>query len=65
MKPYCEWSKEELLALKEKLTKQYEDAKAKGLKLDMSRGKPAAEQLDMTMPMMDIFNRDFDMRDEQ
>lgn len=65
MKPYCEWSKEELLALKEKLAKQYEDAKAKGLKLDMSRGKPAAEQLDMTMPMMDIFNRDFDMRDEQ
>lgn len=65
MKPYCEWSKEELLALKEKLTKQYEDAKAKGLKLDMSRGKPAAEQLDMTMPMMDIFNRNFDMRDEQ
>lgn len=64
MKPYSEMSREELLALKEELELQYEDAKGKGLKLDMSRGKPAPAQLDMTMPMMDIFNRDFDMRDE-
>ena len=65
MSPYGELEKEELLALKERLLLQYEEAKGKGLKLDMSRGKPAAEQLDMTMPMMDIFNRNFDMRDEQ
>lgn len=65
MTPYCELGKEELLSLREQFRIQYEDAKAKGLKLDMSRGKPAAEQLDMTMPMMDIFNRNFDMRDEQ
>ena len=65
MKAYCEMSKEELKALEKELTAQYEEAKAKGLKLDMSRGKPAAEQLDMTMPMMDIFNRNFDMRDEK
>ncbi len=65
MRPYGELEKEELLALKERLLLQYEEAKGKGLKLDMSRGKPAAEQLDMTMPMMDIFNRNFDMRDEQ
>lgn len=65
MKPYCELGREELLALKQELEKQYEDAKGKGLKLDMSRGKPASEQLDMTMPMMDIFNRDFDMHDEK
>lgn len=65
MKPYCELSKEELLVLKDKFSLQYQEAKDKGLKLDMSRGKPAAEQLDMTMPMMDIFNSDFDMRDEQ
>jgi DNA-binding transcriptional MocR family regulator len=65
MKAYSERSKEELLALQKELTLQYEDAKGKGLKLDMSRGKPAAEQLDMTMPMMDIFSRDFDMRDEE
>lgn len=65
MKSYTELSKEELLALKEQLELQYEDAKGKGLKLDMSRGKPAEAQLDMTMPMMDIFNRDYDMRDEK
>ena len=52
MKPYCELSKEELLVLKDKFSLQYQEAKDKGLKLDMSRGKPAAEQLDMTMPMI-------------
>lgn len=65
MKAYCEMSKEELAVLEKELKAQYEEAKAKGLKLDMSRGKPAAEQLDMTMPMMDIFNRNCDMRDEK
>ena len=65
MKAYSECSREELEALLKELKLQYEDAKGKGLKLDMSRGKPAAEQLDMTMPMMDIFNSHFDMRDEQ
>lgn len=65
MRPYSEFGREELLELKKELELQYEDAKGKGLKLDMSRGKPASEQLDMTMPMMDIFNRDFDMHDEK
>lgn len=52
MKAYKEMSREELLELKEKLSKEYEDVKAKGLKLDMSRGKPAASQLDMEMDFM-------------
>ena len=39
MKPYCDLNKEELTVLEEKLNEQYEEAKAKGLKLDMSRGK--------------------------
>ena len=38
MTPYCELGKEELLELKKELTQKYEDAKGKGLKLDMSRG---------------------------
>lgn len=41
MTPYSELGKEELLALKKELELQYEGAKGKGLKLDMSRGKPA------------------------
>ena len=65
MTPYSELGKEELLALKKELELQYEDAKGKGLKLDMSRGKPAPAQLDMTMPMMDIFNSHADMKDER
>ena len=44
---YNDMSKEELLALKESLNKEYAEAKAKGLALDMSRGKPSAKQLDV------------------
>ncbi len=54
MKSYREMSKSELEALAVELEQAYADAKGKGLKLDMSRGKPAATQLDMTMPMMDV-----------
>ena len=41
-------SKVKLLALKEDLEKQYADFQAQNLKLDMSRGKPAGTQLDLT-----------------
>lgn len=61
MKPYKEMSREELLTLKAELEKQFEDAKGKGLKLDMSRGKPAPAQLDMTMGLMDVLNSESDM----
>ena len=64
MKSYKEMSKEELAALKTELEKAYEDAKGKGLKLDMSRGKPSAAQLDMTMPIMDVLNAESDLRTE-
>ena len=40
-------SREELSALYTQLQAQYEDAKSKGLSLDLSRGKPCAEQLDL------------------
>ncbi len=45
---YNELSKEALAAEFESLTKKYEEIKASGLSLDMSRGKPGAEQLDIT-----------------
>ncbi len=58
MKSYKEMSKEELRALHSELVKAYEDVKGKGLKLDMSRGKPSASQLDMTMPIMNSLDKD-------
>lgn len=36
------------------LKKQYEEALAKNLALDMTRGKPGAEQLDLSLPMLDL-----------
>ena len=61
MKAYQELSREELLSLKAKLEKEYEDAKGKGLKLDMSRGKPSVAQLDMGMDIFDVLNSQSDM----
>ena len=65
MKSYKEMSKEELMALHEELQKAYEDAKGKGLKLDMSRGKPSAAQLNMTMPIMDVLNSESSLATEE
>lgn len=64
MESYQEKSKEELLALKEQLEKEYAETKAKGLKLDMSRGKPAPVQLNLSMDMMDVLNSTSDMKME-
>ncbi|HKM33194.1 MAG TPA: aminotransferase class I/II-fold pyridoxal phosphate-dependent enzyme [Lachnospiraceae bacterium] len=65
MKSYKEMSKEELAVLKEELVKAYEDVKGKGLKLDMSRGKPSAKQLDMTMPIMDTLDSESILKTEE
>ena len=56
MKAYKELSREELLALKEELEKEYQAQKDLGMKLDISRGKPSKEQLDLAMPMMDVLS---------
>lgn len=64
MKAYQELSKEELLSLQAQLAAAYEDAKGKGLKLDMSRGKPSIAQLNMAMDFMDVINSESDMRTE-
>ena len=64
MKKYSEMSKDELLKLKNQLEAEFEDVKGKGLKLDMSRGKPAAEQLDLGKELLDIVNGESDLKAE-
>jgi DNA-binding transcriptional MocR family regulator len=46
-------SKEQLLQEKTALEAEYAKIKEMGLSLDMSRGKPAAEQLDLSMGILD------------
>lgn len=54
MTAYKNMSKAELEALKSQLEAEFENVKGMGLKLDMSRGKPGADQLDLSLPMLDI-----------
>ena len=61
MTAYKDLTKEELLELKSGLQAQFEEVKARGLKLDMSRGKPAAAQLNLSMEMMNILNSGTDL----
>ena len=51
---YNEMNREELVSLKSELEKEYEEVKSRGLSLDMSRGKPSAAQLDLTMDMLKV-----------
>ncbi len=64
MASYQSMSKEELVQLKEKLNAEYEAFRAKGLKLDMSRGKPSVEQLNLSMGMMDVLSSSADLKCE-
>lgn len=65
MSEYRNMTKEELLAEKETLLKKFDEFKAMGLNLDMSRGKPSKEQLDLSMDMLkpiDYTEDGFDVR---
>lgn len=61
MAAYKEMSREELSALKQELEQEFKKVKSKKLKLDMSRGKPSAEQLNLSMGMMDVLRSDSDL----
>ncbi len=61
MKPYAELTREELASLREQLIIQYKEYQGKGLSLNMARGKPCIEQLDLSMGMMDALNSDADL----
>lgn len=60
MKAYSELSREELLELKSQLEAQYEEVKAKDLKMDMSRGKPSKAQLDISEGLLGIIKTNED-----
>lgn len=62
MKPYKELTKDELLTVKAALEEEYKTMEAKGLKLNMARGKPGFTQLDLCEPMLDIINSASDMK---
>ncbi len=49
---YRDYSAAQLEELKKELTAQYESYKARNLKLDMSRGKPAPDQLNLSIEML-------------
>ena len=53
---YNEMSKTQLNELKTKLYAEYDEVKKLGLSLDMSRGKPNKEQLDISLPMLSVMN---------
>lgn len=61
MKPYVEMTKEELQELRKQLSAQYKEFQGKDLRLDMSRGKPSTEQLDLSMGMMDVLSSNDDL----
>ena len=56
MKAYSQLTKEELQTLKIELEQQYDKIKEQGLHLDMSRGKPSKEQLDLSNGLMDVLS---------
>ena len=53
---YSEMTKEELLEERKQLNKRYDAFKARGLNLDMSRGKPGQDQLDLSTGIYDVRN---------
>ncbi len=52
-------TKENLIERKNQLLQEYDHFKSQGLKLDMSRGKPCTEQLELSVGLFDDTNRLF------
>ena len=61
---YCEMSHEALVAEHESLVKAYEEIKASGLKLDISRGKPCTDQLNLSDGLLTVLNGAEDCKTE-
>lgn len=61
MKAYTDMDHNELLSLKASLEEKFKTEQAKGLSLNMARGKPGVSQLAISMPMLDVVNSESDM----
>ncbi len=57
---YLNCNRQELEKEYSSLRKQFEDVKGKGLKLNMARGKPGKEQLDLSLGLLDAVNSSSD-----
>lgn len=64
MKLYQEMTREELLQEKECLEAEYKKIQEKGLALDMSRGKPSAQQLDLSMELLNALDSESVLKSE-
>ena len=54
MKSYNEYTEEELINERASLTQKYNEYIKKGLKLDLSRGKPNSSQLDISKGLLSV-----------
>ena len=58
MSDFTRMDKNERLSHRKELSEQYQEFKSQNLTLDMTRGKPCAEQLDLSMGMLDCVTKD-------
>ncbi|RKI70509.1 aminotransferase class I/II-fold pyridoxal phosphate-dependent enzyme [bacterium 1xD42-67] len=64
MKQYQEMTKDQLEAERRQLEEDYARLQAKGLKLNMARGKPGADQLELSRDLLDVLDSKSDCRTE-
>ena len=60
---YQQMDAAELDAAINSLQEQVDEVKARGLKLDMARGKPSPAQVALSRPMLDVINAESDLTD--
>ena len=61
MKPYIDMTREELTEELNRLKEEYRRKQALGMSLNMSRGAPCQDQLDLSMKMMDVLDSTSDL----
>ena len=61
---FHQMNKQQLEALHSKLSEKYNEFKSRNLNLDMSRGKPSPEQLDLSLDMLGCVNENSGYKSE-